>query len=139
MAKRSDDEKRSLWERRLASYRSSGLTVAGFCRREKVSVASFYYWSRQLGSEGSDNTVVSRARAKSGRHSLGCRHSTPQASGRAESSKERASRIHFRMGQNARVSIPADCLDALRCLVQCLTQEPSGQQEAFQTIVLKTR
>jgi hypothetical protein len=43
------------------------------------------------------------------------------------------------VGQNARVSIPADCLDALRCLVQCLNEEKAGQQDAFRPVLLKTR
>ena len=30
-------------------YRASGLSIGAFCTREGVLVASFYYWSRQLG------------------------------------------------------------------------------------------
>jgi hypothetical protein len=32
----------------LAKFDSSGLTVVEFCRREQVSQASFYYWSKRL-------------------------------------------------------------------------------------------
>lgn len=36
------------WRRRLARYRSSGLTVREFCKREEVPETSFYHWQREL-------------------------------------------------------------------------------------------
>lgn len=39
---------RDIWVERLRRYVDSGLTVAAFCRRERVSVPSFYYWRRKL-------------------------------------------------------------------------------------------
>lgn len=37
------------WRERLQRYERAGLTVAAFCRREGVSVPSFYVWRRRLG------------------------------------------------------------------------------------------
>src|SRR5664279_3103651 len=37
------------WQARFERYRLSGTTVANFCRRERVSVAAFYYWRREVG------------------------------------------------------------------------------------------
>ena len=39
---------RDIWVERLRRYVDSGLTVAAFCRRERVSVPMFYYWRRKL-------------------------------------------------------------------------------------------
>ena len=39
---------REMWSERLRRYAKSGLTVAAFCERERVSVASFYYWRRKF-------------------------------------------------------------------------------------------
>ena len=39
---------REIWSERLRRYASSGLTVAAFCQRERVSVPTFYYWRRKL-------------------------------------------------------------------------------------------
>ncbi|GIW91532.1 MAG: hypothetical protein KatS3mg109_1964 [Pirellulaceae bacterium] len=36
------------WTNRLSRFEKSGLSVAEFCRREQVSVATFYYWKRRL-------------------------------------------------------------------------------------------
>jgi hypothetical protein len=41
--------KREAWQRRLTRYGASRLSVAEFCRRDCVSVQSFYYWKRRLG------------------------------------------------------------------------------------------
>jgi hypothetical protein len=49
MARRFDRVKLDDWRRRLARFGSSVLTVAEFCRRERVSLASYCYWSRRLG------------------------------------------------------------------------------------------
>lgn len=50
MARSSDSDKLALWRERFEGYSSSGLTVARFCARERVSVATFYNWRRKLGA-----------------------------------------------------------------------------------------
>lgn len=47
-----DPAPRGIWAERLRRYRNSGLTVAAFCERERVSVQSFYYWRRKLLGPG---------------------------------------------------------------------------------------
>ena len=34
---------RGMWSERLLRYANTGLTVAAFCERERVSVPTFYY------------------------------------------------------------------------------------------------
>lgn len=52
MSRAGDDGKRSAWVRRLGEWRTSADTVAAFCRRQRVSVATFYYWKRRLTWSG---------------------------------------------------------------------------------------
>ena len=40
--------KRSQWLDRLRRFGRSNLSVTEFCRREKVSVPSYYHWRRKL-------------------------------------------------------------------------------------------
>lgn len=40
------------WRELLAAFGYSGLGVEAFCRREAISVASFYRWRRLLGEGG---------------------------------------------------------------------------------------
>jgi transposase len=49
MARSVDGAKRQAWQERLRRYERSGLTIAAFCRRERVSQAAFYYWRKRLG------------------------------------------------------------------------------------------
>ena len=51
------------WEERLARQRASGLSVAEFCRRERVHPVTFYGWRRRLagGSKRGGRAPTSRA------------------------------------------------------------------------------
>jgi len=48
MGRGVDRKKLAEWRRRLARQKASGLTVAAFCRRERVSVSLWKYWQRQV-------------------------------------------------------------------------------------------
>ena len=37
------------WQRRLGRFREAGVSVAAFCRTERVSVPAFYQWRKKLG------------------------------------------------------------------------------------------
>jgi len=53
------------WRRRVKRQRESGLSIAEFCRREKVSPHSFHVWKRKLGQpESAGRTSKSAAAAK---------------------------------------------------------------------------
>ncbi len=51
MARLSDPAKAAQWERRLERFDASSLSVARFCQRESVSVASFYHWRKKLAEK----------------------------------------------------------------------------------------
>jgi transposase-like protein len=40
--------KLAAWQKRLAQYKLSGLTVSTYCRRENLSPSQFYYWLRRV-------------------------------------------------------------------------------------------
>lgn len=52
MAGSFDPTKVAAWRGRLQRFAGSRLAVARFCAKERVSVASFYYWRKKLGSQG---------------------------------------------------------------------------------------
>ena len=43
--------KQEVWRSRLRRFESSGMSVTRFCRRERVSVPSFYQWRKRLALE----------------------------------------------------------------------------------------
>jgi len=61
MSRSSDPKKLAMWQRRFQRFSSSGLAVARFCARERVSVASFYHWRKKLGQTASGRRTRSRS------------------------------------------------------------------------------
>ncbi len=57
MAGSSDPTKVAAWRGRLQRFARCGLAVARFCAKERVSVASFYYWRKKLGPQGRPQPV----------------------------------------------------------------------------------
>jgi phosphoglycerate dehydrogenase-like enzyme len=41
------------WQQRLRRFEKSGLTVARFCTRERVSAPTFWYWRRKCARSAS--------------------------------------------------------------------------------------
>ena len=48
MARRLDEGKLLQWQELLARFESSGLSVAAYCRQQKIAPAQFYYWMRRV-------------------------------------------------------------------------------------------
>jgi len=57
MGRQTDPRKAVAWERRLARFSDSGLTVGRFCDREGVSIATFHYWQRKLRNASVEETA----------------------------------------------------------------------------------
>ena len=119
MASRQDVQKRRAWEVRLERFRASGLTVARFCEQERVSANTFYYWAKRVGSTSARTSSSGSDKAsRRGRQSV--KH-MPTAGGIAN-----AALVRFHWNAAVEVSVPADCLDAIRCLAECLPAGAGG-------------
>ncbi len=148
MRRQLDERKRSDWEQRLARFRASGMTVAGFCRRESVAVHTFYYWAKRLAEPGpvksSRRPVEKSANCVGG--SLRCASSEgdpsvpsprrPLPSGATASVGGNVEMVHFHFQHGACLSIPANCLETIRCVVQCVGQSAAAQGVAFREVLL---
>lgn len=51
MARTADPSRAAQWRKRLERFESSSLSVARFCQRERISVASFYYWRKRFAAQ----------------------------------------------------------------------------------------
>ena len=60
MARKASLELQRQWRQRLGRFTRSKLSVADFCRREKVSVPSFYQW-RKKARDGQGTTPPTKA------------------------------------------------------------------------------
>lgn len=132
MTCRSDVEKRREWEERFVRFRASGLTVARFCAGEPVSKNTFYCWAKRLGQRA----VAAR--------SAGRRVATVRQADAARRAGESAATansplVHFRLNATTEISVPADCLDVIRCLVRSVQSSRAERSEAFHEVVVGTR
>ena len=109
MGRQMDPRKAAVWERRLARFGESGLTVGRFCDREGVSIATFHYWQRKLREASVDETAWS----------------TPAAPVARFDPVEVASRqaVTIRFASGAVMEIPEDREDLVKAVVLTLTTE----------------
>ena len=56
-----DGAKEQAWRKRLASQRREKVSVREFCRRNRLSEASFYAWRRELTRRDAESLPASRA------------------------------------------------------------------------------
>ena len=57
-------ERQAYWQTALELWQSSSLSVAAFCRREKLCSKSFRLWRKRLSSQGATDTPRVRAAAE---------------------------------------------------------------------------
>jgi transposase-like protein len=53
-----DPKREAFWRGVLGRYSKSGLTIRGFCQREKVTEAAFYVWRRELRHRDRDRQAA---------------------------------------------------------------------------------
>jgi hypothetical protein len=58
MSRQGDRRKLVEWQRRLRRFEKSGLTIARFCARERVSVPTFGYWRRKCAGGAASPTAA---------------------------------------------------------------------------------
>ena len=109
MSRQSDPRKTAAWERRIARFGNSGLTVARFCVREGVSIATFHYWQRKIRD-------VSAKEAAWSTSALPRAHFDP-----VEVVSRQAVTIRFASG--AVMEIPEDREDLVKAAVRALASE----------------
>jgi hypothetical protein len=64
MARTADRSRAAQWRKRLARFESSSLSVARFCQRERISVASFYYWRKKLAEQSPASGSADRSHSQ---------------------------------------------------------------------------
>lgn len=141
MTRRLDVEKRREWEKRFERFRASGSTVARFCASESVSEHTFYYWAKRIGrrsapaqsapARSAARNVASERQSEPARHRRGAGGSRPAAAN--------SPLVHFRLHGGMEVSVPADCLDVIRCLVNSAPSARVPGSDAFHEVIVGKR
>ena len=124
MMRRLDGQKLHLWKERFKRFRSSGLTVGEFCSNERVSANTFYYWKKRV--DGGPATVRVAQREQAFQRLV-------EPGRRASSVAPSNALVQFRF-HAAEISVPANCLDVIRCLTLCAQHVPSESNHAFHEV-----
>ena len=145
MVSLGNSEKRQAWTARFARYQSSGLSVARFCDQERVSVNTFYRWAKLVGSKSA------RPSTSTGKQPRRSRDSLEPAIAAGRSAQGAVVRFSWNAGlgnaglgnaglgnAGLEVSVPADCLEAIRCLAECLQRARPECSDAFQEVVVRS-
>ena len=131
MTHRLDVAKRREWEERFKQFSASGLTVARFCTNERVSVKTFYYWSKRIGRRSTTARSAEREGASGG-------FREPKRRGRVVAATK-SPLVHFRLKAGVEVSVPANCIDVIRCLVNSVQSSRAERSDTVHEVVVGTR
>ena len=134
MTRRLDVQKRRQWEQRFERHRASGLTVGRFCENERVSVYTFYYWAKRLGTPSRQPRMVRAQKSRKGSPQR-----VRQTAAPGPVAAMNAAVVHFRLNAAVEVSVPADCLDVIRCLANCVQHAPADHSNTFHELVVAPR
>ena len=132
MVRRIDSIKRQLWEQRLQRFQSSGLTISRFCLREKVGVHTFHYWAKRLRAGNSTECRESQLPTENSRRAVAV-----GTANETNYTQQDAAMVQFQFERGLRVSIPAHCLEAIRCLVQSVQESLPNQDACFQEVIVR--
>ena len=136
MSSRQDVQKRRVWAERLERFRASGVSVSRFCASQRVSVNTFYYWAKRLRADSTLAVarIPSSPRRKAGELGHEAARHMHATAGTAQSAL-----VRFRFNEAVEISVPAECLEAIRCLAQCAQQARVESARAFQEVVVARR
>ncbi len=129
-----DQQRVEHWVRNVSIFNSSGLSLAEFCRRQKLSVHQLQYWRRRL-TETVSTTANSPASNKTHRQSP----QSMQDSGRDLVTNTPL--VQIRLDGQATVLVPAHMLETIRAVLEMVSAlDRSSQQQppnVFRAIVAR--
>ena len=115
MPRSVSDQKRSQWRQRFRRFGRSKLTVAEFCRRERVSVPSFYEWRRRV-AESSPNGHIPR--------------SAEQARFIPVQVAPTTASLQVEFPNGVRLTLPSSDRELVRMSIETIAQAPAQQGDA---------
>ena len=62
--RKRDAAKASRWRRRIQAQADSGMSVAAWCRQQRVTETSFYWWRRELARRDTEASARTGARRR---------------------------------------------------------------------------
>lgn len=123
MPRSADPALELLWQQRLLQQAHSGLTILQFCRRERVSPASFHAWKRRLNRHATPPAITSTAVP-----AFVPVRVTPEPT---RSSQNSADHVTIQLTNGDRILLPITADPGLVCqVVSTVAQAATGRERA---------
>lgn len=121
MSGSTDPRKLALWQERFSRFSRGEMAVGQFCARERVSVASFYYWREKVGARAD----ASQGRPRGDRRGV-FQPVTVVPAGSAELMAKAAAAVRIELPCGARIEVGPEDLEVVRAVVGVVVQSGTG-------------
>lgn len=128
MPRSTDSGKLALWRRRFERFSRGELAVGPFCARERVSVASFYYWREKVGQAGRPR----QDRPPADRPGV-FQPVTVVPAGSAELTAEAAPAVRIELPCGVRIELGTGDLEVVRTVVRAVARLDDGRHGSVGT------
>ena len=129
MKRQVDSNKVALWSDRFKRFRESGLSMTRFCGNENVSMSAFTYWAKRLDAIAQMTVRDPIAIVDSRR--------IPSDTALRERAVETKPSFSIRIHDSIQISVPVDCLEAIRCVMQSIQDlQVSAPTDRFHRVVV---
>jgi hypothetical protein len=136
MPRSTDSGKLALWRERFERFSRGEWAVGPFCARERVSVASFYYWREKVGKVGCASDDGGKKVGEAGRVRQDRSHVdrrsvfqpvTVVPAGSAELTAEATAAIRIELPGGTRIEVGTEDLEVVCTVVNVVARSSDGR------------
>ena len=132
MPRSTDSGKLALWRERFARFSRGELAVGRFCARERVSVASFYYWREKVGKVGWARDDGGKKIGKAGRVRQDRSQTDRQSVFQPITVVPAASAVRIELPCGTRIEVGAGDLEVVRAVVGVVARSDEARRGSDQ-------
>ena len=127
MPRSTDSRKLALWRERFSRFSRGELAVGPFCARERVSVASFYYWREKVGKIGYASDDGGKKAGEAGRVRQGRSRTDRRSVFRPVTVVPTAPAVRIELPCGARIEVGVEDLEVVCAVVNAVARTDDGR------------
>lgn len=138
MPRSTDSGKLALWRARFERFSRGRMAVGAFCARERVSVASFYYWREKVGQVGCASDDGGKKAGEVGRVRQDRSHVDRRRVFQPVTVVPSASAVRIELPCGARIEVGTEDLEVVRAVVGVVARSDDGPRLAANASAFKS-
>ena len=127
MSRSTDTRKLALWRERFERFSRGDWAVGRFCVRERVSVASFYYWRKKVGTVGCASNDRGTKVGEAGRVRQGRSHADRPGVFQPVTIVGAAPAVRIELPGGVRIEVGTEDLEVVRAVVNAVARSSGGR------------